>query len=320
MRGAIRHAAGSAVFVLGLLALLHISSVAFAPKNNSRESGIIDSSANGFLSEKQDTIDVLILGDSESYCSFVPAQLWRDYGLTSYVCGTSQQKLCYTEEFLHKALERQSPKIVILEANAMYRKVSFEDGASQNAVSAFSIFRYHDRWKHMSLKDFSSPVRYTHIESSKGYRYNNSVKATPADRMEKYMKPTDEIAEISATNRKYVEAISEYCREHGTKLIFVSAPSSKNWNYRRHNGVAELAEKLGVEYIDMNLMTEQVPINWEKDTRDKGDHLNYYGAVKVTDYIGKYLADKKGFADHRSDKNYKEWQTASEEFYRQIEE
>lgn len=45
----------------------------------------------------------------------------------------------------------------------------------------------------------------------------------------------------------------------------------------------------------MNTLREEIPINWNTDTRDKGDHLNYFGAVKATEYFGKYL-EEKGFS------------------------
>lgn len=120
MKDSIRHSVRFVCFAAGFVLLLLISSKIFAPKNNAKESGIDDPNANGILSETEQTIDVLFLGDSECYSAFIPMQLWKKYGITSYNCGTAMQHLYYTEEFLHKAFERQSPKVVFLETNAIY--------------------------------------------------------------------------------------------------------------------------------------------------------------------------------------------------------
>ena len=58
-------------FIAGLLVLLLISSVILQPKTNGKTDGMNDASAYGVLGEKENSIDVLILGDSEAYLSLI---------------------------------------------------------------------------------------------------------------------------------------------------------------------------------------------------------------------------------------------------------
>ena len=51
-------------------------------------------------------------------------------------------------------------------------------------------------------------------------------------------------------------------------------------------------------------------INWKKDTKDKGNHLNYRGAKKVTKYLGNYLKKTGLLEDHRKDSKYESWDRA----------
>ena len=57
----------------------------------------------------------------------------------------------------------------------------------------------------------------------------------------------------------------------------------------KHNTIMDLSKEVGVPFLDLNLNNQL--INWEKDTRDEGMHLNDYGAQKVTAYIGEYLKE-----------------------------
>ncbi len=305
-----------AVFLAGLVLILTVLHPIFAPKNNSEGSGIEDVSANGILSEKKNSIDVLVLGDSLSHTAISPMMLYKDYGITSYLCGSYGQYMYDTLRYLEQAYENQSPKIVLLETDTLYRRFNVTDAIASSIQCEFPVFRYHDRWKDITASDFKGDINYTCINDYKGYRGKDIVNGIPNPQ---YMVPTDKIDDISTLNQYYMNEIVKFCKEKNAELILVSTPSVLNCNYERHNGIQEIADKYGLEYVDMNLLAEEVPIDWEKDTRDKGDHLNHEGAKKVTSYLGKYLEDKNVLTDHRGDKEYAQWDDSLAIYMEKIE-
>lgn len=302
-------------FALILLVLLLGTSLLFQPKSNSKDAGMLDATANGILSEPKNTIDVLIVGDSEAYSAFIPLKVWKDYGYTPYVCATSAQILCYSYEFLEKTFQTQKPKIVMLETNAIYRSFSYSDIVTQKLSEKLSVFRYHNRWKTLSFRDWSFGVDLSNTEINKGYIYTNGI--NPAN-VKGYMRPTEMRESFPSKNRTYVEKIQKLCEQNGAKLVFVSTPSVKNWDMRKHNAIMDFSKQLGYDYLDMNTLRKEVPINWQTDTRDKGDHMNYEGALKVSSFIGKYCESLGVFKDKRGDEKYSGWDNAVKTFTESI--
>ena len=62
----------------------------------------------------------------------------------------------------------------------------------------------------------------------------------------------------------------------------------------------------------------KLDIDWNKDTRDAGDHLNYYGAVKVTDFIGQYVKENYDMPDNRSNPEYVKWNESLERYLKKV--
>ncbi len=292
------------VFCGGLIVLLIASSALFMPKNNMSEFGMEEMTANGVQGEKENTIDTLFVGDSETYSAITPMQIWKEKGYTSYVCGSSLQTLDYTFTLIKRVFKNQSPKLVVLETDAIYREIS-DDAAGLTEISnLFSVFRYHDRWKKLTANDLKTGAEYTWTEDNKGYVYSNTVQGCENSN---YMLPTDTAEKIPSLNMIYIKAIKNFCEANGARLVFLSIPSPVNWSYERHNGIIRMAEDLSCEYIDMNLLNDKIQIDWQQDTRDKGDHLNYFGAKKVTQYLADYLEQTGLFEDHREDVSYANW-------------
>ena len=311
------------VFLGILFSILCLLSKVFIPKNNTLEAGIgkRKQPASGIFTEPENTIDVLVLGDSESYNSYIPLELWNQYGFTSYVCGTPAQRITNSYQYLKYAFDKQNPKIVILEANNLYTKNGVVRHIKEYIDKYIPVFEYHDRWKNLSKEDFYKSPKYTEIVNDKGYRYSNKVRKVKKSKRENFMKINETAKNISGDNKKHLKEIKAYCDKNNSKLILYSSPAPANWNYDKHNGVEKLANSLGVEYIDLNLKVDELKINWKKDSQEtRGEHLNYTGAMKVTNYLGNYLKSNNELPDHRQDEEYNAWNEAYNNFQKEIED
>ena len=296
------------LLAIGLGGLLTITSRIVIPKINDPGSGMEEVVANGILGEKPGTVDVLFLGDSESHSTFIPLQIWKETGYTAYNCGTGDQTVDYSYTLLKRALNRQDLRIVFLEANAIYFKKSKEIPYAK-LCDLFPVFRYHNRWKTLNRNDFVKTPEYTWTDYNKGYHYSADVIPSSQTNYIHFEK-TEEKAHIIPINRYYVEEIKKLCDKNGVKLILISTPSSANFTYKRHNGTEALAADLGCEFIDMNLMPDEIKIDWTKDTKDKGNHLNVFGATKATSWMSDYLKATGLLESHKDDAAYSEWDEA----------
>ena len=297
-----------AVVVLAVLvAALFALSAVFTPKYNAPENGMIDAVAFGILGEAPNSIDVLIIGDSEAAASFSPLQMWNERGFTSYVCSTHKQLLPYSFTFLRSAAEKQRPRVVVLETNAVFEPVSIGEAFKREAKNLFPVLEYHDRWKHLTLEDFTQAPQATWTDEKKGFNISSAV--LEADDRH-HMRRSSHRQDIPRINEWYLQQIIDYCESIGATPILISTPSTKNWNSERHNGMTAWAEEHGVDYIDFNEEPTTVDIRWETESRDGGDHLNYDGAVKLSYSCGRALDEKYNLPDHRTETAYASWHDA----------
>lgn len=259
--------------------------------------------------EPEGTIDVLVVGDSESYTFFSPMKLWKERGIPSYVCGQSGQKIQETYYMIKTAFETQKPKLVILETNVIFRAQTGMAGLREAVVEMgnyyFPIFRFHDIWKPLFMG-----TQYVE-ESYKGFVIRDGVHPYKGG---SYMVRTREREEISGLVLDYMERIIDLCQERGAELLLASAPSPVNYNYKKHNALKDFAATHKLEYLDLNLKTKELGIEWAEDTLDAGDHLNLSGAHKATKYLGEYLKIHYGLPDHRGSGAYQKWEEEAKRY------
>lgn len=305
----INQRARALLFLTGLIILLFLLSYLILPYN-SMEEGLYKK-ANGILKEPENTIDYIVIGDSEASASISPMEIWNDYGYTGYNCGVPAQRLQDTYYLLERLLKKQSPKVVMLETNAFYRDFKYinalENTVDDSAKKLFPIYKYHNNWRYFHiymLKNLQKKSEQGPVTVYKGFQYNTVVKPYKGG---PYAKETDQVYHIGDQPMQYMNKIVDLCREQGIELILYSSPSPKCWTYKKHNAALAFAKEKQLPYIDFNLLTDDLSIDWAKDSRDDGDHINYYGGKKVSDYMGAYLSKQTKLTDHRAEKNYAVW-------------
>lgn len=295
-------------FLLGLFLILLGLSVLLRRKGDGEvyDAYAVDRKVAQIEAETNDTLDIFFMGDSICYSSFEPHYIWNEYGYTSFVCGTSAQRVCDTYAILSRALETQTPKTVVLEATCFYRNMSkksdSKDLVLDELTERFDAFAYHSEWKNIAGR-IGMKFSKRGPNKEKGFV---GRKAVNPYRGGEYMIATDEVDEIKPEVIEYLNKIDALCDEKGIELIVVSVPSPRNWTYERHNAVSNWAMSADVTYLDMNIMPE-LDIDWEVDTKDGGDHLNLAGARKVSGYIGNYIGGKVPLEDKRNDEKYSDW-------------
>ena len=271
----------------------------------------VNKSVYNVARQPENTMDVVVTGDSVTYFAYNPIVIWEEQGIASYICGQPAQKIQESYIMLKNVYKTQKPKLVLLETDNFFtwneegKIANIKDTAKEWLKDAFPLLRGHDVWKSL-FTDKSY-----HEDCFKGYLYRDGV--TPVDN-EEYMIDNGQTRPVLPIARDYCKKIKELCDENGSTLLFVSAPSKMDYNFEMHNGAAELAKELGVDYLDMNLVWQEIGIDWQTDTFDNGDHLNVSGAEKTSKYLGKYLKDNYDLPDRRGEAAFASFDAEAEAY------
>lgn len=289
---------------------------------------------DGFYAEKKNDIDVVVVGSSNSFCTVNPLVLYEEYGIAAYDFGSSSQPMNISELYIKEALKRQKPKVIALEINMMvgdsihngseaglrwgytniplsvdklkciYQSVGKLDAEYFSYV--FPIFRYHNRWKELSKTDYTyfgkDKTNYT-----KGYLETQSV-AEYAINMSDY----DYEGEtwIGEDNIVCLDEIVQLCQKNNVELLLFKSPK-ENWHKYETNAIRALADERGLSFIDYNELYDngELELDVAADFRDS-DHLNDFGAKKVTMHFGDYLKANYELPDRRADSALNSWDRA----------
>ena len=289
----------SICFILIFLVLLGTSMFFLIPKQNLYKYNFSDILDYEILEEKDDTIDVLFVGDSLVYSSVSPMEIWNEFKFTSFDCSTPAQLTETSYKYIKIAVERQHPKVIFLEANVLFRnpKKRTRQRKFDDFVEKYSIVsKYHDNWK--DLLDYGEM-----ININKGYYYINRVEKA---KKENYMRNRKEKVSIPQVNVENFNKIVELCKENNIKLILFGVPSMKSWSYAKDNKMNEFIKDYDLTFIDLNV-DNILNIDWELETKDEGSHLNYSGARKVSHYLGNYIIENNLVTPHVDDDIYNNW-------------
>ncbi len=296
----------------------------------------------GFYEVENDTIETLFLGSSNVRCGISPMALYEEYGISAYDLSTDNQPVMASYYWLEEAYSRHSQTLdtVVLDASmllqapetAYYHKAldpmrfssikvhavrDYSDGFSDFLSNLVPLLSYHDRWEEITNEDFLKLVKdpetflrgYTFIP----YQWVNSaadesVFLSPLLVVDEEEAP----AVLDELEVDYLQQIVAFCEENDISLVLISLPSG--WTSAEHNAIQELADEYGFDFLDFNVepyyseidfdMASDVMVPTEDEAAFGNLHANYYGAMKLANYMGEYLIEECGNRDVRGDERY----------------
>lgn len=281
-----------------------------------------------FHDEPENSLDVLLVGASSCYRFYSSPELWHDYGIASYNLGTSEQSLSQSYYVLKYALEYQEPQVVVVDLSTglrlrepynIARVHQVMDNLKKNAVwfemldvyadegnrmeFLFPLTLYHSRWKELKETDFIKVGR-----DNKGISYNLMTEAFDGFQVA----PDDYFEEVADEVYDYLGRIETLCQEKNVELLFVISPT--HWISYDEEGakvqgwINTLCADKGFEDHFLNLCDyiDETGLDFSRDYSD-GMHVNIAGAMKITDFLGKYLTENYELPDRRSDSAYDGW-------------
>lgn len=326
---------------LGIFVVLTIFSVyfldrLFIPKWLTNEDNSHSYITRGFYAEKENSLDIIFMGNSDTYRGISPMILWQDYKITSYNYVSSGQRMWTGYYMLEEALKTQKPKVIFFNVDGLffddhssmsnYQKVFdnmkfsknklkaindsvFEFSNSKKLALIFPIISYHSRYNELRKEDFQFAL-------SDYYNVNKGLDMTTkkVSYGNEYVYDSDDRIPLDNKVLKYLNKMVDKCDDENIVLEFFWIPSPDSWTREKSNTISDYAKEHDISYIDLNLNYEDFDLDFEVDTSDGGDHLNVYGAEKVALFMGNYISDKYTFEEH-SDDIISKWDDDLEKYY-----
>lgn len=271
----------------------------------------------------KNSIDVLFLGTSHSYSAIDPMYIYEKTGITSYVFGGPGLRMDLTYMSLAEALKTQNPSVVFLDMSALQYDSQLEEAKCHKVLdqlsmsklkleyafnngsedmkpldAIFPFFRYHTRWTEIGEDDYKYMINDLNETYVRGHFVNYEIVPTELhfyDNVEYH---------LMDRNLEYITKIKELCDEKNIELIFYKIPTPQ-WYESWSKGAEELGEKFDVPYLELFYKLDEMGVDPNKDFRDLNEHMNQYGAEKVSNYLAEYIEENYHFTDQRSEN--KKW-------------
>ena len=306
----------------------------------------------GFYQEDKDSLDVILLGSSECFCDYSPAEAYRTSGIANYSYSFNYNPVTLWKYELTEITSRQNPKLLVVELNgACYGEKdlynygpirTFIDSIplSRNKIDCannFSNVLGEDGWLSVYfpiLKYHESP--FDHDPRSiidpflRGYplmrgAYSHAFRFSDTDQEIIPSSGDDTIYPLDPVAAKaFTEFLDECDKSNIENILFVQFPHLivNEWGNNRmdrYNELGAMAQARGYEYLDLNDYLDESKLLSTEDYSNS-DHLNAQGQKKFSDWFIHHLVEKYSLsASDLTAKQKSEWDASAEaitKFYR----
>lgn len=290
------------------------------------EDGI--SQFRSYYKQPKESIDLLFMGSSKTYCCISTGVLWENYGISSFDLGGAEAPTWSTYYQMKEALKYQHPKVLAMELSTSALRPSLdppefwiEDNAygmkwNSNRIDLLKVQTSDWLYERIVYPLSTMHGRYNELTADDFIDKNNSVNYKGYD--SRNARPEFDTPDVSyvdwegqITDRanEYFYKIIDLCREEGVELWFFITPYYIEENDQAiYNYFDRVCREEGIPFVNFSDPEHIKAMGFDYAT-DLADtfHLNLTGSEKYTKYMGGILKEQYNLPDHRGDKYYSSW-------------
>lgn len=290
---------------------------------------------DGLYRMEKNTADVIFYGSSHIYSGVNTACLWDEYGIAGYNLAGAKQTLWNSYYNMVESLKYQSPKVMVVDLLSVsmdkeyYTSTNFIMNVSN---MKFSLNKIQNVWSSVPHEEFLSYLlsyplihdRYVELQKENyektpdviGGKWYKGFKASYAcTKFDKLPEVAQELEENMPTekNREYLAKMVNLAEKNQIQLVFIVVPYAgwSDYDEALYSWTENFAEENNILFFNGNRAMEEMEFNPETDFAE-ASHLNYNGACRFTEYLGKWLKDNCGLQDNRGKELYDSWQQYSD--------
>lgn len=302
-----------------------------------RTNGDVKDRFSGFYAEKDETLDIVMIGSSPIFPFYSAPKLWGEMGTAMYPLSSNVQRPVAMKYLVEETEKTQSPSLYIFEMRmytmddeGLLGNMAYTRGVTDNMTYSLNrvktiqamvpktedrlsyyidLFKYHSNYKMLTLKSEWMNWRYHKENELKGLDVKDEV--GPISKPE--AGGAEGKLEISQTQEAYLRDLLQYLNENDFQALFIVSPYNITLEEQQmFNYMDDIIAEAGYSFINMNNYYDEIGIVFEEDYADYGSHANAVGAEKCTNFLEKYLLENYDFEDKRGMAEYESWDRAYE--------
>ena len=302
-----------------------------------RTNGDVKDRFSGFYAEKDDTLDIVMIGSSPVFPYYAAPKLWGETGIAMYPLSSNVQRPVAMKYLVQEVEKSQSPKLYIFEMRmftmedaGLSENMAYTRGVTDNMrystlryktiqamvpgdheegrISFYlDIMKYHTNWKMLALPSEWANMTYHKANPLTGYTFKDEVGPMPMPDCG----GAKGVTKIPAEQETYLKDLLAFLRAEDKDALFIVSPYGEAIEEQQmYNYMEEIVSSHGYPFLNLNNYYEEIGIVFEEDFADYGSHTNAVGADKCTAFLQEYLQEHYDFKDKRGDAVYASWDEA----------
>lgn len=303
----------------------------------------------GYYMEDFDSLDVVTMGASDVYTSFASGRAYKEFGFTSYPYATQSITASGMLTALKEVVRTQTPQLIVIEVNAFLYKENKNESIeghirklidtvpfNQNKIDFVNeyidpdkrleyyvpLIKYHELWKKYpgQMRSVLSKFDQDNRGGSflKGFRTTTNIFNPPQKILNEKIINEERTLDLNPLLESELRELLDYCKEKNLNVVFTRVPHlvyrATFDRVKRSNRAGEIINSYGYDYINLERDWKKIGLDLKTDFYNY-DHMNIYGAVKMTKYLGNLIRNKYNIIPEKlSDEQKKKWDKASDYF------